>query len=377
MPLRLEPGHLFDQMSKKSNTVLASAEAEKRTDREIHIGFANAMPDSAYIDTAMQFLLPLHLASGGVHIVPHFIEVEGIERSEAMQRYITATSKSIEEVKEHGLDAMIVTGANLPRGGHIKDTKFYQSMQPIIEFAHSDTGPTSTLYSCMASHVYMQSVYGEERSPLNEKRWGVYHHKVRDPSHPLTHGMDTMFDIPHSRWNEVHEDQFTRNGLHVLVASEEAGVHMATSPDGLRSVLWQGHPEYYTKSLYGEFQRDLGLWIEEREKNNGSIDRSITPLPQHYLHGTGLSLVEEFRKKVQNDPFYASTTQGRLPYEAYSKVIDETPNRWTSSNRALLSNWLAAVKDITHKDVGKPFMDGVNRDDVFHRNPQMSVSGPE
>ncbi len=361
MTVIIKPGSLFENLSKKDATILTDNEAVQRSIRELHIGIVNMMPDAAIRDTEVQFTLPLHYASSGLHIVPHFVAVDGVERGAKAQEYIDKNYETVDQVKEHGLDGLIITGANIS-DPDLRKAKFYEPLADLIGWAESDSGPTSTLYSCLASHAYMLIQHNEERSPLKEKRWGVFQHKVTDETHPLLHGMDTVFDIPHSRWNEIREEQFQRHHMNVLVVSEEAGVHMATSPDGLRAVLWQGHPEYNTKTLLGEFQRDLSISAERRAS---AEQVPIAPLPENYFQGKGFSLAQEFQTQVAQGHYYDSEHKGRMSSDMYREVLDHTPNRWSSSKRALLGNWIAAILDKTNEDVNKPFMDGVNEDDVF------------
>lgn len=369
MPIAARSGNYLDRMRKVDPTVICMNEAAKRAVRELHIGIVNMMPDAALKKTETQFTLPLHYASSGLQIIPHFIAIEGIERDTEHQDYIDKNYISFDQAKEEGMDGLIITGANIA-GTDLTKQKFYNPLEKVIGWAESDQGPTSTLYSCLASHAYMLIKHNEQRTPLNEKRWGVFEHKVRNERHPLTHGMDTVFDIPHSRWNEISEAQFARHNMPVLVASEEAGVHMATSPDGLRAVLWQGHPEYNTNTLLGEFQRDLGICAAQRAT---AKPEPLTPVPHNYLHGTALDLVENFRQQVEVGDFYDRQNIGHLSPEVYKEVIENTRNRWSSSKRALLSNWVAAILDKTHEERGMPFMDGVNQEDVFELN---TVSEP-
>ena len=56
----------------------------------------------------------------------------------------------------------------------------------------------------------------------------------------------------------------------VLAESEDAGVHLATSPDGFRIVYFQGHPEYDRNSLLKEYKREVGRFLD------GELDRSAT-----------------------------------------------------------------------------------------------------
>ncbi len=364
MPVASPKGDYLDRMRKVDPTVICINEAAKRAIRELHIGIVNMMPDAALKKTETQFTLPLHYASSGLQIIPHFIALDGIDRSPEHQKYVDENYITFDQVKEQGMDGLIVTGANIA-GSDLSKQKFFDPLRGVVDWAEGDDGPTSTIYSCLATHAYMLMQHDERRIPLNEKRWGVFEHKVRNEHHPLTHGMDTVFDIPHSRWNEITEEQFARHNMPVLVASEEAGVHMATSPDGLRAIFWQGHPEYNTNTLLGEFQRDLGLCAEARATAKPEV---LTPVPHNYLHGTALDLVEQFRQKVGEGNYFDPQNKGNLSPETYKEVIDNTQNRWSSSKRALLSNWVAAILDKTHEDRGKPFMDGVDRDNVFNIN---------
>ena len=70
--------------------------------------------------------------------------------------------------------------------------------------------------------------------------------------------MNTRFDAPHSRYNDISQGSSSRRaGLVVLAESPEGGVHMAASPDQFRIIYFQGHPEYDTTSLLKEYKREL------------------------------------------------------------------------------------------------------------------------
>lgn len=98
---------------------------------------------------------------------------------------------------------------------------------------------------------------------MPSKNWGVFSHRVRD-----------------SRWNEVPQDDLEAAGLHVLVESEVAGLHMAVSPDQFRIVYFQGHPEYDRVSLLKEYKRETMRFL------GGEID-APPPYPEHYLRRSG------------------------------------------------------------------------------------------
>ena len=85
--------------------------------------------------------------------------------------------------------------------------------------------------------------------------------KSIDRSHPLVKGVNTRFDIPHSRFNGISEAQFKNAGAKVL-ATSSVGVHLAVSQDQFRLVFFQGHPEYDSISLLKEFKREVSLYLE-------------------------------------------------------------------------------------------------------------------
>lgn len=368
MPVALPLGEAFNRLRKADPTILTTDDALLRQRRAMHVGIVNGMPDAVMKDTVMHFFLPLHHASGSTIIIPHQIRLEGLDRGEEAQQYEQDNAISLEYAQETGLDALFVTGSNIPNMP-LKDTKFYPQMEKIINWAESAEGPTSTIYSCLASHAYMQIKHEIPRQLLSAKQWGVFEHRVKNENHPLTIGMDTVFDIPHSRWNGISEDKFIDAGMSVLVSSEDAGVHMATSRDGLRSILWQGHPEYRTNSLMKEWKRDFGNAIVARLK--GERVESLPPFPENYFRGKSKDLIETFREKVLLGHFDDQIKKsGKLymPEETERQIEANIPNRWSSSRRAMLGNWLAAIMDKTNFDRKKPFMEGVDPDDVFGLN---------
>jgi homoserine O-succinyltransferase/O-acetyltransferase len=60
------------------------------------------------------------------------------------------------------------------------------------------------------------------------------------------------------------------------VESVDGDFHLGTSPDGIRMVYLQGHPEYDRTSLLKEYKREVIRYLA------GELDR-IPPYPDHYL----------------------------------------------------------------------------------------------
>lgn len=111
-------------------------------------------------------------------------------------------------------------------------------------------------------------------------------------NHPLVQDVNTRLFVPHSRFNEVTEQQLSDAGLHVPISGKEPGVQLAVSPDGFRTVFMQGHPEYDSISLLKEYKRDIGGFI------TGQLP-AYPPIPQHYFDRYNKALFDEYKERVR------------------------------------------------------------------------------
>jgi homoserine O-succinyltransferase len=193
----------------------------------------------------------------------------------------------------------------------------------------------------------MQFRYQQQRQPQAIKTWGVFSHKVLQKQHPLVNDINSRFDVPHSRWNVISREQFEAAGLRVLVESEEAGVHLATSPDGLRFVLFQGHPEYDTVSLLKEYKREVMLFRQGKRKD-------YPPFPDNTFHQQEQAILREYQRR---DPQQATASMMDFPEQLVASRLDNT---WHDTAEAVVSNWMGCVYQVTHKERHLPFMDRVD-----------------
>ncbi len=302
--------------------------------RELHIGLLNMMPDKALEATERQFF---RLVGGSNQIARFYVHpftLHELQRGAAGQAHVDKYYQRFEEVQAAGLDALIITGANVT-GMRLDRQEFWEPLKAVIDWA--DANVTSILCSCLATHAVLQFRYGQERERLPRKCWGVYSHKVKERSHPLAAGVNTRFDVPHSRFNVVTGEQFRRAGLQVLAESDAAGAHLAVSEDGLRMVFFQGHPEYDVNSLLKEYKREVGRYVF------GEMD-SYPPFPENYFTRQAQAILDEYRERVA-----AAREKGgeppAFPEELISRSLDNT---WRDSAAAVINNWIGKVYQLTH-----------------------------
>lgn len=339
----------FAELRSRGEDVLTLDQALGQDIRELHVGLLNMMPDAALHVTERQFIRLVGRANRIVQVYVHPFSVPGLPRGEASRRHVADHYQTFEQLQRDGLDALVVTGAN-PATAELADEPFYEPLAEVVAWASEHV--TSTLCSCLATHALLQSTYGIRRRPLQSKRWGVLPHRALDPQHPLLRGTNTRFDVPHSRWNEVTAAQLRAAGLPVLVESLEGDVHLATSPDGLRLIYLQGHPEYDTNSLLKEHKRELTRYA------HGELT-SLPPLPERYLPPEAARLLNGHVEQV------AAATEAGRPAPAYPEAELEPwlDNTWADTAAAVFDNWLGLVYRLTDVERGVPFAPDVDPSD--------------
>ncbi len=339
----------FSRLKKEGQEVLEPNRATTQDIRELHIGFLNMMPDAALEATERQFLRLVGSCNRIAQFHVHPFSFPEIPRGKKAQSHIDAFYNSFEALKKQGLDALILSGAN-PAKTEITQEPFWQPLQQVVEWAQHNV--CSVMCSCLATHAIVQQLWGVHRYPLAQKRWGVYSNRLNPIKHPLIANIDSRFNAPHSHVYEVNAAQFKRAGLVVLAQSKESDLHLAVSPDGLRFVFFQGHPEYDDVSLLKEYKREVVRYIE-------GIRTDFPPYPEYYFMDKAMELAAEFRAEALACDGDFSALRA-FPEEELTQYIDIT---WSDTGKAIVNNWLGLVYQVAHKDRGKVFMDGLDADD--------------
>ena len=338
----------FDKLRGEGLRVLQPGQAHHQDIRELHIGLLNMMPDAALEATERQFMRLIGDSNPIAQFFVHPFTLDSLPRSPSAREHIDRYYESFDEIKAHGLDALIVTGANVI-GADLSEEVFWEALIEVADWAHENV--TSTLCSCLATHAVLDFRYGRKREKQRRKKWGVYRHKVEDPAHPLVADINSEFDVPHSRWNAVHREQFESAGLRVLVTGDDGCVHLATSPDGFRTVFFQGHPEYDTISLLKEYKRDVNLYLA------GELE-SYPPMPDNYFSQFCAAVFREYQYRIVNGGGAAAATP---PFPEHL-VAARLKNTWQDTASAVVGRWLGLIYQHTNVDRRVPFMQGIDID---------------
>jgi homoserine O-succinyltransferase len=336
----------FERLRREGGTIVPGDTAVHQDIRELHIGLLNMMPDKALEATERQFFRLVGESNQIAQFYIHPFTLPELARGPEAAAHIARYYESFDQIKAAGLDALIITGANVTMADFSREP-FWEPLIEVIDWAH--THVTSTVCSCLATHAVMQFRYGQARRPLGFKRWGVYSHRVTDRKHPLVTGVNTRFDVPHSRFNDISRTQFEAAGLHVLGESETAGVHLAVSEDRFRIVFFQGHPEYDIISLIKEYKREVTLFTQGQRHD-------YPPFPEHYFTLQAQGIFDEYRDRVLR-ALDAGKPLPEFPERLINPMLDNT---WHDTAEAIINNWIGKVYQITNNDRRLPFMDDID-----------------
>jgi homoserine O-succinyltransferase len=339
----------FRQLREQGHQVLSLDRAVHQDIRELHIGFLNMMPDAALRATERQFIRLVGSCNRIAQFFVYPFSLPELERGEETLGYIERYYSDFDSLREAGLDAMIITGANVANPT-LEQEAFWDPLMEVVDWAWENV--TSILCSCLATHAVLKHFHDIDRQPLPKKRWGVYSHRVNGTQHPLIRDINTRFDVPHSRHNDISRAQFEAAGLTVLAESADGGVHMAVSPDRFRAIFMQGHPEYDANSLLKEYRRELYRYANrERDK--------LPPLPENYFSNEAEHIALAARD---------AATDAREAGAAYDDTLEADvegllDNTWGDTAKAIINNWLGLVYGLTNLDRNQQFMPGVDPDD--------------
>lgn len=331
MPILLDreriPPRWAERMS--SHPVLSIDAYGRRGNDCIKIALVNNMPDPALEDTEMQFFELLDAASGDIPVRIKLYSLPGITRGERGRQHLGKFYQNFDDLWNARFDAVIVTGTE-PHCPNLREEPYWPLLTGLLDWAERNT--VSAVLSCLAAHAGVLHSDGIKRHRLDDKRFGIFDF-AKAPHHLLTGHDSDKIRFPHSRWNEVREDELRECGYTVITKSTEAGVDsFAKRKTNCLFVHFQGHPEYGSRTLLKEYRRDIKRFLcGERD--------SYPSLPKGYFDAAATKLLNSFRENALSNRH--EETILNFPE---SDVIETLKNGWDLSANSIYSNWLEYVR---------------------------------
>jgi len=289
MPIRIPNLLPASEILEKENIfTMNETRAVHQDIRPLQIVVLNLMPTKVVTETQLCRLL----SNTPLQIYITLLKMSTHNSKNTSAEYLDFFYKSFDEIRGSKFDGMIITGAPV-ENLEFEEVDYWEELCEIM--AWSKKNVHSTMYICWGAQAGLYFNYGIKKYPTDRKVFGVFEHKVLNPSHELVRGFDETFLAPHSRHSFVtKEDVLACPKVELLSYSDKAGVFLVASKSR-RNVFVTGHVEYDYNTLALEYFRD---------KNKG-LDIAI---PENYF--------------PDDDP-------GKRPL-----------NRWRSHAHLLFSNWM-------------------------------------
>ena len=103
----------FKRLREEGQTVLTPERAASQHIRELHIGLLNMMPDAALAATERQFFRLVGESNPIAQFYMHPFTLAELPRGEPGRAHVERFYDTFEQVRAEGLDALIITGANV------------------------------------------------------------------------------------------------------------------------------------------------------------------------------------------------------------------------------------------------------------------------
>ena len=328
MPVMMGRGIPAVWMAKNSRRPIRSVGNFGTREECVRVALINNMPDAALDDTASQFVKLLDSAAGDIPVHIEFYSLSEIVRSDRVQQHMNSSYCDARDLPNRQFDAVIITGTE-PHEPDLRDEPYWRTLVDVFDWAERNT--VSTILSCLAAHASVLHSDGIERHLLSEKRFGAFEErKVSD--HPLMGGISTCIRTPHSRWNELREDDLVSRRYTLLTKSPESGIGLFVKQKGKSLfVHFQGHPEYEAHTLLKEYRRDIKRFLRrERE--------TYPAMPCGYFNAPVTKILADFQEQALSRPHQDFLL--RFPDVAIAETLQNT---WHSTGARVYRNWLQYV----------------------------------
>jgi homoserine O-succinyltransferase len=282
------------------------------------------MPDAALKFTELQVRDLLFRAAGRREVSLQIFSLPEVPRSPEGQRYVAQHHEPIDRLWDGDFDGLIVTGTE-PRTDRIEDEPYWPALARLVDWVDDHT--ISSVWSCLAAHAAVNRLDGIARRPFDSKLFGVFD-CTRVAKHALVNTGPGVWQVPHSRCNELPEKALAEKGYRILSRSDAAGADLFIKQRRSLFVFLQGHPEYDATALFGEYRRDVRRFLA------GDVEQ-YPELPQGYFTEAATAALLAFREQAIEGRDIALLAQ--FPAAAVGR---ELAAPWRDAAARLYSNWL-------------------------------------
>lgn len=308
--------------------------------RPLAIGLVNNMPDQALGSTERQFRELLTKAAGDLPVVLRVFSIDSIPRSDAGRQYARDHSEPVEHLWSADLDGLIVTGTE-PRAAELTDEPYWPALVRLVDWSVEHAVPS--IWSCLAAHAAVHHLDGIRRITRPVKLSGVFE-CIKTADHPLISNGPACWHTPHSRCNDLPEQDLMSHGYQILVRSPVAGADLFIKQLSAPFLFMQGHPEYEADVLLREYRRDVSRFL-------AGISAEYPEMPSGYFGEAATAALLAFRAKALQRR--EKTLIAEFPMALAQRNL---LGSWQAAASHLYANWVSYLA--RRRSVFAPSIDG-------------------
>lgn len=273
MPIKVQAELPAKEILERENIFVIDEKRAMHQDiRPIQILILNLMPLKE--ETELQLLRSLSNTPLQVDVT--FMTMSSHESKNTSTSHLNKFYLQYHQIVSRKFDGMIITGAPV-ENMEFEEVDYWSELMTVMDW--SKTHVTSTIYLCWAAQAGLYYHYGLKKRVLEEKKFGLFWHRVLNRKVPLVRGFDDMFLAPHSRHTEVAMDDIRScKDITILAESEEAGFYLGMALGG-RQIFVMGHPEYDRVTLDGEYKRDIKKGMDIHVPDNYYLNNNSENKP--------------------------------------------------------------------------------------------------
>ena len=245
---------------------------EEGDNKLLQVAILNLMPLKE--DTELQLLRKL--STSGKNIKITFVNVTSYVSKTTAPEHMERFYSTFEEIKDNYFDGLIITGAPVEQMA-FEDVIYWNELTKIMDW--SETHAKSTLHICWGAQAGLYYHYGINKHLIDDKMFGIFEHKIDNPSSKILTGFNDGFKAPHSRHTTVYKEEIEKiPELEIVAESSKAGVFIVENK-AKNQLFFTGHLEYAADTLDKEYKRDLSKGLKIKMPENYYMDNNPEEKP--------------------------------------------------------------------------------------------------
>lgn len=245
---------------------------EEGDNKLLQVAILNLMPLKE--DTELQLLRKL--STSGKNIKITFVNVTSYVSKTTAPEHMERFYSTFEEIKDNYFDGLIITGAPVEQMA-FEDVIYWNELTKIMEW--SEIHAKSTLHICWGAQAGLYYHYGINKHLIDDKMFGIFEHKIDNPSSKILTGFNDGFKAPHSRHTTVYKEEIEKiPELEIVSESSKAGVFIVENK-AKNQLFFTGHLEYAADTLDKEYKRDLSKGLKIKMPENYYMDNNPEEKP--------------------------------------------------------------------------------------------------